>query len=230
MKHTTLILIFILTITTSCYSKGECTFSVSIDCPKADSEYWGNYIFIRKNNELVKLLKQNEKITLPYGKYTFSILTEFLDSHDTTITLDKEEMHIALKINWRYIFQNYSNSTFETEGDTIKIYYERKFCSGGVCAHDYEMMSLFRTKNGNYLCRHFDAIKTEFCLEAGETNSKEDLLSAEKTKTIQNYFLSNYIPIDKRDRGECYVKIGHHIYYMKTNTYLKFREELLKEQ
>lgn len=229
MKQLTLILIFILGITSSCYSKGKCTISITIDCPKADSVYWGNYIFIRKNNELVKLLKQNEKITLPYGKYKFNLLSHFSDGLDTIITLDKKEMHIVLKVNWSYIFQNYSNSTFETEGDTIFIQYENKFCSGGDSFRKWEIMGLFKTKNGTYLSRHFDKIKSENTLEGSRIIWKEDLLAIEKTKTIQNYFLSNFIPIDQKKQGECIVKIGHHIYFMKTDTYLQFREELLKQ-
>lgn len=231
MKHTTLILIFILTITTQSYSKGKCTFTVTIDCPKADSLYWSSSVVISKlkKYKILNFLKQGEKMTLPKGAYGFSIFSEFGDDIDTIISLDKDTMNIVLKINWSYIFQNYSNSIFETEGDTIDIDYERKFCSGGDCAHDWEMMRLFRTKDGKYLSRHFDTIKTENCLESSKITWKEDLLAIEKTKIIQNYFLSNYIPIDKREQRECIVKIGHHIYFMKAYTYLKFREELLKQ-
>lgn len=232
MKHTTLILIFILTITTQSYSKGKCTFTVTIDCPKADSLYWSSSVVISKlkKYKILNFLKQGEKMTLPKGAYGFSIYSEFNDDIDTIISLDKDTMNIVLKINWNYKFQEYSNSIFETEGDTIYIDYERNNTIGtGYSSYEIDYMRLFRTQNGQYHIRHSDSLWTNSIFGGNtETTFRETLLSIEKKSTLQNYFITNAIPYEKGKRRECTVQIGKHIYVMKPGTYLKFREELLK--
>lgn len=228
--RTFLIAFFLFIITSKGYTKDECTFSVSVDCPKSNSEYWNGLIIITNNTHKYWFLDQKKKMTLPKGQYKFNLSSEFGDDLDTTITLDAEEKKIILKINWRYKFKNYSNSILEKEGDTIIINYERKFCSRGSCARDRDKMKLCKTLSGQYIANYFNPIIIgENCLDINENTWGDKLLNIEKNKIIENYFLSNSVSFNKNRVRECTVKIGKHIYVMNYGTYLKFRKELLNE-
>lgn len=225
-----LVLFFLFTLTPIVHAKDSCAISVSIVCPKSNLKYWKeSSILITNNENKVWFLDSKERITLPKGQYKFYLFSEFEDRIDTTITLDTDEKKIILKINWSYIFQTYSNSILPEEGDTIVINYVRKFCSGGVCHQDRDKMILSKTKSGQYYSRYFNPIIIgENCLDATENIWGEKLLKIEKNKIIESYFQSNSVPYYKKRVRECTVQIDRHIYIMNYNTYLKFREELLK--
>ena len=228
-----LIIVFLLAINSDSYSQGKCTISVTIDCPKSDKDYWSRLILVTNKDNKLNTLFVNEKLTLPHGTYKFEVTSEFGDNYDTIITLDKKKINIVLKINWSYIFKEYSNSVFETEGDTIKIYYNRMYPNGSCASYtDRDNMELHKTATGQYHAFYFDPIivqenRTNF--ESKSTNQGEKLLSLEKTKIIQDYFSSYSIPYDRKKHRECIVNINKHIYVMNYDTYIMFREELLKQ-
>jgi len=222
------LIISFLAILTTAYSKDSCEVSYSVSYTKADSEYWKDFVTIVNDNKKVWFLDKKKKLTLPQGKYTFTLYSEFGDGFDTIITLNKEKMNVELKITWSYIFQQYSNSLLQTAGDTIIIDYEKKFCSGGSCVRDRDKIELYKTKTGQYSAHYFTKIITgENCLDVTENSWSDKLLNNEKTSDIQNYFFSNYVPHDKDKVTECVVKMGRRIFFMNYDTYLEFRKKLL---
>lgn len=224
----TFILIFQFTLGINGYSQDSCTFSVSIDCPKFNSKYWDYSISATNDNENFSFIDNKGKTTLPKGQYTFTLYSKFRDSFDTIITLNKDKQKVVFQIKWNYIFENYSSSIIETEGDTITIFYERKYCRGGTCSRDRDKMELVKNLNGQYSVRYYDPfIRGENCLDVRKNNWGEMILKIETASVIDNYFSSNFVPYNKNRVIECIVKIGRHIYVMNSDTYLKFRAELL---
>ncbi len=236
MKRIILFLVFI-TIALNGYSNDSCTFSVSIDCPKSDSKYWKGLIIVTSSdNKYFFIYDSKEKMTLPKGVYKFNLSSRFSDNIDTTIILVNNVKKITIKINWRYIFQEYSSSVFKIEGDSIGLFYKRMYSKGGTCNNftDRDKMEIFQTKDGQYFAHHSDSIIIENNYWIGEsktTTYQDKLLSEDKTAYIKNYFQSNFVAYDKKERynsNECIVKIGRHIYALKPETYIKLREYILR--
>ena len=204
----------------------SCNVTLSVKCPKGNSKYWLGLVKVENGNKL-SFIDLHKKITLAKGTYKFTAYSEFGDTFDTTIVLNKEINKIVLKVNWFYIFQDYSNPVFLTEGDTISINYEKKSCCGGSCCHERDEMYLYKTK-GQYFARYFtNVIFSTDCYDTIENTWTEKLLAPEKTKVISNYFQSKSVHYDKKKVIECTVKIGRHIYVMNYGTYQDFRNELI---
>jgi hypothetical protein len=217
------IVFLLLTVTADIYSADSSRVSISLVCSAENSQYWTGDIYLRKKKKFW-LLKQDKAATLPYGKYQVSIASDFKDSFDTIITIDKKEMEITLNVKRKYILDAYSDSVL-TKADTIIIQYDGQQTGDDWVTPERDRIYLYKKPTGRYLARYYTQIVTDF----SKVSWSEKMLSSEKIKLVSNHFQTNNFKYESGKIKNFIVKIGNHIYSMKYQTYMAFRHNLIYE-
>jgi hypothetical protein len=217
------IVFLLVTVTTDIYSADSSRVSISVFCPAENSQYWTGDIYLRKKGKFW-LVKQDKATNLPYGKYQVSLASDFKDSLDTIITIDKKEMKITLNVKRKYILDVYSDSIL-TKADVIIIQYDGQQTGDDWVTPERDRIYLYKKPTGQYLARYYTQIVTDLT----KVSWSEKILSSKKIKLISNHFQTNNFKYEPGKIINFIVKIGNHVYSMKYQTYMTFRHDLIYE-